>query len=78
MDSQSFLIESCWDTATLEDEGAPVTFNGPDLVARGTTYRDPKEENTAKNYKLRKYEVRYSLKHPENGLQVNLAVDEHK
>jgi hypothetical protein len=78
VDSQSFVIESCWDTATLEDEGAPITFNGPDLVARGTTARDPKLENTIENYKRRKYEVRYSLKHPENGLQVSLVLDKHR
>jgi hypothetical protein len=78
VDSQTFVIESCWDNATLQDEGAPLTFSGPDLVARGTTTRDPKKENTSENHKWRKYEVRYSLKHPENGLLVNLVPDEHK
>lgn len=78
VDSQTFVIESCWDNATLQDEGAPVTFSGPDLVARGTTMRDPKKENTIENRKWMKYEVRYSLKHPESGLLVNLVPDEHQ
>ena len=78
VDSQTFVIESCWDSATLQDEGAPVTFIGPDLVARGTTTRDPKKENTFENHKWMKYEVRYSLKHPENGLLVNLVPDERR
>jgi len=72
VDSQNFVIESCWDTAYLKDEGAPITFSGPDLVARGRTYRDPKTENTSTNYRERRYEVSYSLKHPESGLKINL------
>ena len=76
VDSQSFVIESCWDSASLVEEGAPITFNGPDLVARGTTNRDPRKENTIENREWMKYEVSYSLKHPENGLHVNLVRDE--
>jgi hypothetical protein len=73
IDSQHFVVESCWDTASLEEEGSPITFIGPDLVARGTTTRDPQKEDTADNRKWMKYEVRYSIKQPENGLQLRLV-----
>lgn len=77
VDSRSFVIESCWDTASLEDEGAPLTFNGPDLLARGTTTRDPDKEDTIENRKWMRYEVKYSIKHPEDGLQVSLKPERH-
>ena len=78
VDTQSFVIESCFDTASLDDEGAPITFSGQDLVARGTTNRDPKKEGTIADRKLMQYEVGYSIKHPENGLHINLIPVEHK
>lgn len=71
--SSSFAIESCWDNAELNDEGGGLKFDGPDLIARGTTFRDPATENTVKNFKLRRYEITYSLKHPESGLKISLV-----
>ena len=78
VDSQSFVIESCWDTASLQDEGAPATFSGPDLVLSGTTNRDPNKENTIENRQWMRYEVRYSIKHPESGLHLTLVPDAHR
>ena len=75
--SQSFAIESCWDAASLDSEGAPLTFTGPDLVARGTTFRAPPDkENTMGSHKWMHYEIKYSIKHPENGLGINLVPGE--
>ncbi|HKW66601.1 MAG TPA: hypothetical protein VJP04_04890 [Terriglobales bacterium] len=78
VESQNFVIESCWDTATLEDEGAPLSFNGPELVARGTTTRDPRKADTIENRKWMRYEVTYSLTHPEDGLHLSLVPDGHR
>jgi hypothetical protein len=70
--SQSFVIESCFDTAHLEDEGAELSFQGLELDARGTTNRDPNKEDTSENRRLLDYEIRYSLQHPEDGLKLTL------
>lgn len=78
VDAQSFVFESCWEDASPDhrDLGQPLTFEGPELFVGGTTYRDPSTENSFENYRLRRYELHYSLKNPEAGLQVTLtAVD---
>jgi hypothetical protein len=40
--------------------------------------RDPRKADTIENRKWMRYEVTYSLKHPENGLHVRLAPEDHR
>jgi hypothetical protein len=72
MDSNNFVIESCFDTAELED-GPDFSFNSSNLLVAGTTTRDPRKEDTIANRAWFHYEVRYSLQHPESGLQITLT-----
>jgi len=72
-DSQSFVIESCWDNAELDEAGSDLTFSGPDLIAKGSTMRDPGKKDTIENRTWLRYEIKYSYKHPEAGLQIKLA-----
>jgi hypothetical protein len=71
-DSRSFVIESCFNNAELDELESPLTFKGSELIANGSTMRYPGREDMSNN--VWRYEIKYSYKHPEAGLQIKLEL----